>query len=229
MHRFTARITALRLGSNGTPEARLDCPPGAAPAAGQYILSYAPDEPEAPLAEPLFLAEAAAGGFWASSPIPSSWRPGLELALRGPLGHGFCLPENARRVALAALGETFSRLLPLAWQASRSEQAVTLFTDLPLPALPSWLEVYPLGALPEALSWPDYLALDLPRELLPGLSTLLGLEDSHQLPCPTQALVWTPMPCGALAGCGACAVPARRGYKLACEDGPVFDLKALAW
>jgi NAD(P)H-flavin reductase len=32
------------------------------------------------------------------------------------------------------------------------------------------------------------------------------------------------MPCGGVADCGACAVETRLGWKLACEDGPVFDL-----
>ena len=43
-----------------------------------------------------------------------------------------------------------------------------------------------------------------------------------------QALVRTPMPCGALADCGVCTVRTSRGPKLACKDGPVFDLSLLA-
>jgi hypothetical protein len=27
--------------------------------------------------------------------------------------------------------------------------------------------------------------------------------------------------------CGVCAVNLRKGYKLACKDGPVFDLRSL--
>jgi hypothetical protein len=33
------------------------------------------------------------------------------------------------------------------------------------------------------------------------------------------------MPCAGLADCGVCAVELRRGWKLACKDGPVFDLR----
>jgi dihydroorotate dehydrogenase electron transfer subunit len=44
-----------------------------------------------------------------------------------------------------------------------------------------------------------------------------------------KALVMTPIPCGGIAECGACAVPAHRGWKLACRDGPVFNLNELAW
>jgi NAD(P)H-flavin reductase len=32
-----------------------------------------------------------------------------------------------------------------------------------------------------------------------------------------------------MAECGACAVPSRHGYKLACSDGPVFPLHTLEW
>jgi hypothetical protein len=35
------------------------------------------------------------------------------------------------------------------------------------------------------------------------------------------------MPCAGLAACGVCAVQTRRGWKLACVDGPVFDLKEI--
>jgi len=42
-----------------------------------------------------------------------------------------------------------------------------------------------------------------------------------------QVLVVTPMPCGGLAECGVCAFTTRRGWKMACKDGPVFDLSEL--
>ena len=35
------------------------------------------------------------------------------------------------------------------------------------------------------------------------------------------------MPCGGAAECGICAVPFGRGWKLACKDGPVFELNPL--
>jgi len=79
--------------------------------------------------------------------------------------------------------------------------------------------------LPDLLAWADFLALDLPLEALADL----GKHLPDVLPCPAQALIYTPMPCACLARCGACAVPTRRRWKLACEDGPVFDLRELAW
>jgi hypothetical protein len=106
---------------------------------------------------------------------------------------------------------------------------MTLFTDLTLPILPVALEVYPLASLKEALDWPDFLALDVPMPRMIELRDVLGLSYGSGLPCPAQVLVTTPIPCTGMAQCGACAIPARRGWKLVCEDGPVFDLNSIKW
>jgi hypothetical protein len=129
------------------------------------------------------------------------------------------------------------RLLPIVRGALSQGAAVVLFTDLPLPSLSSDLEVQPLSALPDNLYWPDLLALDLAAEQLPGLRSILKLNPSVVIPYPVQALILASMPCGGAADCGVCAVPAHRaasrvarfGWKLACKDGPVFDLKELEW
>jgi dihydroorotate dehydrogenase electron transfer subunit len=149
----------------------------------------------------------------------------MHLQLRGPLGHGFKLPPSARRVALAALDdETPARLFGLLEPALAQSAAVTLACDFTPPGLPADVEVQPLAALPELVCWADYLALDARRAQLPGLAKCLGLAAQAGVPCEAQVLVCTPMPCGALAECGVCAVPVRRGHLLACKDGPVFSL-----
>ncbi len=204
------------------------CPRPAIPAAGRYVMTWSPEEPQAPLATPLFASQAAAHGFLAAAPVPATWQPGTRLALRGPCGTGFRLPAEVRRLALAAFGKTAARLLPLVHEALQRHAAVALFSPAPPPGLPSAVEINPLGALPEALAWADFLALDLAAEQLPQLGKALGIQDRCMpLPCPGQALVLADMPCGALADCGACAVETRRGWKLACADGPVFDLSEL--
>ena len=129
---------------------------------------------------------------------------------------------------MAALGETISRLLPVIHQALALEASIALFTDQAIPSLPLALEISPLSALPEALTWADFLALDLPLESVPDLRQTLGLApEAQRLPCLAQALVYSAMPCAGLAECGACATPSRRGWKLACKDGPVFALEDL--
>ncbi len=227
MRTYRGRVIEIRAGQAGSQVARIACPAGAVPAAGQYVLARDPAEADAALATPLFLEEISGEGFLAAPPVPAAWSPGTTLLLRGPLGRGFRLPAGASRLALAALGETTGRLMPLARQVLSAGGDVTLFADLLLPALPSAVEIYPLAALPEALPWADFLAVDLPLSEIPHLRLRLSLPQAMPLPCPGQALVLSAMPCGGLASCGACALPLRRGWKLACQDGPVFDLADL--
>jgi NAD(P)H-flavin reductase len=153
----------------------------------------------------------------------------MKLDLLGPLGHGFVLPREVQRLGLVALGESISRLMPLVDPIGQSHGGVTLFTDLPLPRIPALLEAYPLASLKDALDWPDFLAIDLPLQRYAELRNMLGLSEGIGITCPAQVLITTPMPCAGLAKCGACAIASRRGWKLACEDGPVFDLHQLKW
>ena len=112
--------------------------------------------------------------------------------------------------------------------AFAQEAAVTLVCENPVDDLPLQVEVQPLGALPDACSWADYLAIDAARESIPALKQILGNIDPIKIPGEAQILVRTPMPCGALAECGVCSVELRNGIQFACEEGPVFDLKSLA-
>jgi hypothetical protein len=226
MKAHTGRIAEILVEYRGEMTARIDCPPSAVPAPGQYTLA---EDPDSILAVPLFLEETLEEGFLAAPPVPQTWEPGLALRMRGPLGHGFRLPAAARRIALATLENTAARLLPLLKEIIRADGAVALFSPTPLPPLPPAVEAYPLIDLPDAVSWADFLAADVSWESLPELRGCLGLNPGELLPCPGQALVFAPMPCGGLAGCGACAVHTRRGWKLACLDGPVFDLNELEW
>jgi dihydroorotate dehydrogenase electron transfer subunit len=223
------RVNEIRLETGRHMEVRIACPAGAIPAAGQYLLASDVDDPEAALGVPLFAVEKSKHGFWAAPLYPVAWTPGTNLDLVGPLGHGFDFPHNIQRLGLVALGETVSRLLPLIHMTAQSLGGMTLFTDLTLPLLPVALEVYPLASLKEAMDWPDFIALDVPLARMTELRELLGLSNGTGMPCPAQVLVTTPIPCAGMAQCGACAVPARRGWKLVCEDGPVFDLNSLKW
>lgn len=201
--------------------ARIACPAGVIPIPGQYLLACVPGS-DSPLAAPVFSAGSAPGGFLAAPPLPAEFFvPGTALALRGPLGRGFELPPSARKVALAGLDESPARLSGLIGPALDQGAAVVLLSDAPVAGLPAAVEVQPCSALAVVCAWADYLALDLVRGRLPGLPSL-------RWPPQAEALVLTPMPCGDLAGCGACAIHLPRGgWKLACRDGPVFPLGEL--
>jgi len=229
MGHFIGRVTEIRLDASKQMEAFIDCPVDAVPRAGQYLLASDRNHPGEVLGTAIFVAEIAVDGFWAAHPIPHAWKPGTNLDLVGPLGHGFDLPREVHRLGLIALGDTISRLMPLVSHSQQPHRGMTLFTDLPLPRIPAFLEVYPLPSLAEALDWPDFIVVDLPMHRLPELRDVLGTLQGIDFSCPTQVLLTTPMPCAGMAKCGACAVPAHRGWKLACEDGPVFDLNQLKW
>lgn len=223
------RVAEIRYGTSRQMEALITCPAEVVPLAGQYLLAVDRDDRSTVLGTPVFLTAQAGKGFWTAPPLPASWRPGTNLNLVGPLGHGFDLPGVIQRLGLVALGETVARLMPLVQQYALTHAGMTLFSDLPLPQTPASLEAYPLASLVESLDWPDFLVIDLPLERLPELRNVLGLPEGAWLPCPAQVLVTSPMPCASMAQCGVCALPARRGWKLVCQDGPVFDLRQLKW
>ena len=208
---------------NGLTGGRLLCPQNLVPSPGQYLLAHDNTSP-APLPAPVFSAGSFPGGFLVAPPLPPIWRPGTSLSVRGPLGRGFSLPASARCIALVALGETAARLKPLLAGALGQDASVVLVSDLDLPDLPPEVEVQPVSALGNVAQWADYMALDLPRESLPGLREKLGLGGRAGVKFEAQALVVTSMPCGGIAECGVCAISIRRGWKMACKDGPVFDL-----
>lgn len=228
MRTYTGKVAELQADHLGRPTAWVACPPGAIPAPGQYLKAHVPALTGEVLPATLFASEISSQGFRALPPIPPEWLPGTELSLWGPLGNGFRMERTARHLGLVSLKDA-SRLSLLIPSALEQGADITLFADLPVPPLPASVEVAPLSALPEALSWADFLALEMTLAELPGLRSLFGLKPEQHLPCPAQALIYTAMPCAGMAECGACAVPTRRGWKLACLDGPVFDLRTLEW
>jgi dihydroorotate dehydrogenase electron transfer subunit len=93
--------------------------------------------------------------------------------------------------------------------------------------LPLEIEILPIEGLADLLPWADYLVVDLPRESLPQLRRAMRLPADQRASIDVEVLLDTPTPCGGAAECGVCAVKTRRGWKLACKDGPVFDFNLL--
>lgn len=236
MQTETGLIKIIQEDENGERAVRVSCPGCGTPHPGRYFLAYNPSETQVPLGQPLFPVGMQAGLDDGQEPllgpVPKSWNPGDRLQVRGPVGRGFELPATIHRLALAAFGATAARLLPLIPAAIQSGADIALFTHQSISpsSLPAAVEIHPLNALGESLSWAGFLAIDIPLEGLPNLRKILGLGPHERIPCQAEALVWTPMSCGATADCGACAVPSRKGnYRLACKDGPVFNLHELDW
>lgn len=201
------------------------CASGLVPAPGQYVMADLSEAGGGPssLGVPLFSSGRGLEGFVFAGPVPENWKPGTRLALRGPLGRGFQVPREARRAALVVFEGGAARLGALIPELLSQEAAIVLVCKLPFPELPEAVEVQPLEALEEVSRWADYVAADVSREALPELRQRLG----NGVHITAQVLVRAPMPCGAMAECGACAVHLGRKWKLACKDGPVFDWREL--
>ena len=231
MQRAEIVLLEVRLEGEGLTGGRIECPPGLLPAPGQYLLAHVAGGAE-PLPSALFAARwlpgaASTGELELAPPLPAGWTAGTRLAVRGPLGRGFNLPATARQVALVAAGGTPHPLLPLVDVALAQGAAVALYTRSVPAGLPSEVEVLPPDALFDVPGWADYLAVHLQPGHLSGLRRRFGLAPHDVMPVPAQVLVQIPMPCGGIGECGVCAVATRRGWKLACKDGPVFDFNDL--
>ncbi len=238
MHTGTGRILELIL-ADGCRYARVACPENLIPAPGQYLL--ASDGSDAILSRsmcsilpvPIFYTDfAPQGGSMAPrrnfiSTMPDHWNPGDTLFLRGPLGSGFSLPLVARKVGLVAFDGAPSRLRGLIRPAFAQNAAVVLVCDWKVEDLPDAVEVQPLSALEEIPKWADYIALDVSREHLSELKERLDTRSQLSAVIDAQVLINTPMPCGGIAECAVCAVLTKSKWKMACKDGPVFDLKEI--
>ena len=223
MRTITGRVAEIQL-HLGEASALIACPAEIVPTAGQYLLAIDQDSIQT---TPLFLADDWSQGFLAAPPFPGSWQPGTSLSLYGPLGRGFRLPMDVQRLALIALGETNARLLPLATNSQADDLNITLFSDAALNELPSSMEAYPLHDLQDSVSWADFIAVDVPLENLDQLVEYFSIATQGLSSPHGQVLVQTTMPCSTFGDCGVCSVKVKRSWKLACKDGPVFDLQAV--
>ena len=91
--------------------------------------------------------------------------------------------------------------------------------------IPAHVELTKLDHLDDRFTWADYIAMDVPLFRLQELNKLFRTTSEKSPRGDMQVLIFTSMPCAAIAECGICAVKTIKGYKFACQDGPVFNLK----
>ncbi len=227
MAEFEARIDEIRAAGE-TNVLRLAVNRALAPVPGQYFSANG-QQPDDFLTHALFFYHASAARLELGGNIPLNWAPGETLSLRGPLGNGFHLPAAARRVGLVAPFGDLAGLVPLIGLAlGRGAGVVCCGASLPTD-LPAEVEFLPPESAGELLAWADYLAVEAPFARMDALPARLKIDLANldALPAKIEVLVHTDMPCAGTGDCGACAVTLRRGWKLACKDGPVFDFREL--
>jgi NAD(P)H-flavin reductase len=206
----------------------LDIPAKFWPGPGQYLPCQLDADPLNLLPNNLFRVIGPDDRLYLG-PLPENWLPGDRIRYLSPQGNGFSLPSTARRVGLLAFNVPPLRILTLLKAALLQNAALVLFWDAQpnqdiLHLLPTMVEVAPTTSLVDNLDWLDYLAVDLELANLTQLRSLLG---AHEPSFTGQVLLHTDMPCRGVGDCGVCAVKTRKGWRLACIDGPVFDLQEL--
>lgn len=174
-------------------------------------------------------------------------KAGDVLDLLGPLGKGFSLQPQQRRLLLVGEAAHVSPLLALMHvQLSRQGSVVLLLHAptatalLPPGALPPPVEYYTAtddgsagsadeldALLASAVPWADALAAAGSPAFLRRLQRRVGEARPEPYRGFAQAVAPVPLPCGGGA-CLACLVDTGRGYHRACQRGPVFDLTELA-
>jgi dihydroorotate dehydrogenase electron transfer subunit len=155
--------------------------------------------------------------------FPSDWQPGTSINIQGPLGNGFHPPAIAGKIALLAFDASLcDRLYALMLQSLSHGLAVAWVADSIPEQFPPQVELLASSDLVEAVKWSDYAAA---AATLTGLGFLINKFDRHtDLKKKVDVLIDVPLSCGN-ARCGVCAVETKKGWKLACKDGPVFNLE----
>jgi dihydroorotate dehydrogenase electron transfer subunit len=225
MRRFRARVESVGLHADGSIVLSVTTPAQLTPRAGQPVLALQPGVNE-PNRHVIYPIETTPSGFTCIAPSDRIWRAGDELDLLGPIGSGFAPPASARRWLLLSVDSDPGPLMPLITLANNRNASVSLWASVTPSDLSPDVEV--ATDLPAALDWADFVAICTTPTGLPELRTMLGPVERLYTPARIQALIMEPMPCG-IGGCTACAIRVRRGWKLACLDGPVFPLDTLAW
>lgn len=234
MNYYTGHIIEIQLERYKKASALVSLPTRAIPKPGQFLQANQPGQSEEVLATSLFpsgislpveKSEDSEVLVWGDLPV--HWEAGTPLVLRGPIGNGFALPKNLKRLALVALGQSPGRLLPLIPLALDLGAEVALFSGQAIPELPLAVEVRSLSAVQEAGEWADFLAIDCPVDRVEHIPKILGVDEDFPRQVIGQVLLTSPMPCGGLAQCGICTAKLRKKEKLICEYGPVFSLRDL--
>jgi dihydroorotate dehydrogenase electron transfer subunit len=159
--------------------------------------------------------------------------------------------DVARLPALLPLTRT-SRVMRISGLPEPLEVSVALALSAPTAAhlypvhlLPASLEVHiatadgsagragsVLDLFPDLVRWADCVCIACDPVTHPALAEIvrevrIGPVSGKAKPYPfAQALVVPPVVCG-VGACRGCAVSVAEGFKLACTDGPVFDLLEL--
>ncbi|MDD5094760.1 MAG: dihydroorotate dehydrogenase electron transfer subunit [Dehalococcoidia bacterium] len=172
----------------------------------------------------------------------SRHRAGDFLDILGPLGNGFQIRNDAKRLLLVAGGIGIAPLVALADQAVAQGLAVKLLlgarsSSQLYPITRQGVEFIPVtedgstgkkgmvtDMLPEFAPWADQIFACGPIPMYRQMANMKADLATK----PVQVTLEQIMGCG-VGACRGCAVMTHSGMKNVCQDGPVFDLQKIVW
>jgi dihydroorotate dehydrogenase electron transfer subunit len=167
-------------------------------------------------------------------------RKGESLDLLGPLGNGFVVPDESKKLLLAAGGIGIAPLVFLAQKAVRSGKLVKLLLGArnkdrlyPLRLLPQKVETFITtedgstgtrgkltDILPEYVDWADKIYACGPLLMYQAMAENPGVRQHRK---KVQVSLEVRLGCG-IGACLGCSIKTVNGMKKVCSDGPVFNL-----
>ncbi|MFA5065735.1 MAG: dihydroorotate dehydrogenase electron transfer subunit [Dehalococcoidia bacterium] len=173
----------------------------------------------------------------------SQQKKGDKVNIIGPLGNGFKVAADTKRLLIVAGGIGIAPLGFLATQILSTGRQVTLLLGarsaaniLPENMLPSGITCaittddgssgkkgLVIDILPEYLEGADQIFACGPQAMLEKLAKIPEIQSK-----PVQVSLEVRMGCGAGA-CYGCSIRTTHGMKRVCREGPVFDIKDIIW
>jgi dihydroorotate dehydrogenase electron transfer subunit len=170
----------------------------------------------------------------------SKRKKGEKLDILGPLGNGFSVHEDSKKLLLVAGGMGIAPLLYLAQKALKDKKVVKLLLGArtkdhlyPLRLVTDEVKVFvttedgSMGdkcrvtdILPKYTDWADQIYACGPLDMYRSMAEQILKWGGTKL---VQVSLEVTMGCG-IGGCFGCSVKTKQGMKRVCLDGPVFNL-----
>lgn len=176
----------------------------------------------------------------------STLTPGATVQVMGPLGNGWSVPEDAKRVLFVTGGLGAAPLAMLAAELDRRGVEVDVAMGAPTEVRLVGMEEYTAASCTLNLATDDGSAghhgfcTDVAASLLnqydfdfvatcgPEPMQRIIAELAYDADVECQVSLERRMACG-VGACLSCVVPTTDGPKRSCVDGPVFDSREVLW
>lgn len=175
----------------------------------------------------------------------SNRHPGDTLDLLGPLGNGFCVYPESKRLLLIAGGIGIAPLAYLARQALNQGKSVTLVLGsrtasglYPRKLLPDELEnviTTEDGSVGKKGKVTDVIIplIDESDQIFacgpfPMYHAIFDLIQQNSINKNVQISLETRMGCG-FGICFGCSIKTKHGIKTVCREGPIFNMEEILW